>query len=103
MVSKFIWRNHDNGHGIRKGSASFATSGTTCPPSVASFAARVEWYMGTVLDVYWHFCAPGDHFLRRVLACLNPNKPEFASLPPHSMTEFDHMEDPGISEAMHLM
>ena len=59
--------------------------------------------MGSVLDIYWHFCAPGDHFLGRVLAGLDPNKLEFASLPPHFMTEFDPMEDPDISEAMHLM
>ena len=39
-VSKFIWRNHANGHVIRKGLASFATSGTTCPPSVALVAAQ---------------------------------------------------------------
>ena len=72
-VSKFIRRNHANGHEIRKGSASFATSGTACPPWVASVAAQGEWSMGAVLDVYWHFCAPGDHFLGRVLAGLDPN------------------------------
>ena len=74
-----------------------------CPPSVASVAARGEWYMGAVLDVYWYFCAPGDHFLGTVLAGLDPNKLEFASLPTHFMTEFDPMEDPDILEAMHLV
>ena len=59
--------------------------------------------MGAVLDVYWNFFAPEDHFLGIVLAGLDTNKPEFASLPPHFMTEFDPMEDPDISEAMHLM
>ena len=59
--------------------------------------------MGAVLDFYWHFCAPGDHFLGRLLSGLDPNKLEFASLPPHFMTEFDTMEDPDILEAMHLM
>ena len=34
---------------------------------------------------------------------LDPNKPEFASLPPHFMTEFDPAEDPDILEAMNLM
>ena len=95
-VSKFIRRSHTNVHVIRKGSASFATSGTACPPWVASVAAQGEWSMGAVLDVYWHFCAPGDHFLGRVLAGIDPNKPDFASLPPHFMTEFDPMEDPDI-------
>ena len=59
--------------------------------------------MGTVLDFYWHFCAPGYHFISRVLAGLDPNKPEFESLPPHFMTEFDPMEDLDISEAMQYM
>ena len=59
--------------------------------------------MGAFLDVYWHFFAPGNHFIVRVLAGIDPNKPEFASLPPHFMTEFDPMEDPDILEAMHLM
>ena len=85
-VSKFIRRNRANGHIIWKGLASFVTSCTTCPPSVASVAAWIEWSMGAVLDVYWHFCAPGDHFLGRVLAGLDTNKPEFASLSPHFMT-----------------
>ena len=102
-VSKFIWRNHANGHVIWKGLASFATSGTTCPPSVASVAAWGEWSMGAVLYVYWHFCVPEDHFIGRLLSGLDPNKPEFASLPPHFMTGFDPMEYPDISEAMHLM
>ena len=74
-----------------------------CPPSVASVAARGEWYMGAVLDVYWYFCASGDHFLGTVLAGLDPNKLEFASLPTHFMTEFDPMEDPDILEAMNLV
>ena len=78
-------------------------SGTTFPPSVASVAAQGEWSMGAFLDVYWHLFAPGNHFIVRVLAGIDPNKPEFASLPPHFMTEFDPMEDPDILEAMHLM
>ena len=59
--------------------------------------------MGAVLDIYWHLCAPGDHFIGRLLAGLDPNKPEFSSLPPHFMTEFDPTEDLDILEAMHLM
>jgi hypothetical protein len=102
-ICKFIWRNHANGHGIQKGLASYATSGTMCPPLVASVAACEEWSMGANLDVYCHFCTPGDHFLGRVLAGLDPNKPEFASLLPHFIAEFDPMEDPDILEAMHLM
>ena len=102
-VGEYIRKNHINAHGIRKGSASFATSGTTCPPSVASVANRGDWSMGAVLDVYWHFSEPGDHFLGRVLAGLDPNKPEFSTMPPHFMKEGNLMDDPDICEAMHLM
>ena len=30
--------------------------------------------MGAVLDIYWQFYAPGDHFLGRLMAGLDPNK-----------------------------
>ena len=47
-------RNHmryerANVHGIRKGSATKAVSGTTCPPSISSIANRGEWPLGVVL------------------------------------------------------
>ena len=54
--------------------------------------------MGAVLDVYWHFSEPGDHFLGRVLAGLDPNKPQFATMPPHFILEGDLMEDADIKE-----
>ena len=102
-VSNFIRRDHANAHGVRKGSASFACSGTTCPPSVASIANRGDWSMGAVLDVYWHFAEPGDHFLGRILAGLDPNKSEFATLPPHFIMEGNLMDDEDVKEAMHMM
>ena len=103
QVGKFIRRDHANAHGIRKGSALFATSGTTCPPSVASIANRGDWSMGAVLDVYWHFSEPGDHFLGRVLTGLDPNKSEFASPPPHFVMEGNLLEDEDINAAMQMM
>ena len=39
--------------------------------------------MGTVLDVYWNFSEPGDHYLGRILSGLDPTKPNFTTLPPH--------------------
>ena len=102
-VGNFIRRDHANAHGVRKGSASFASSGTTCPPSVSSIANRGDWSMGAVLDVYWHFSEPGDHFLGRVLAGLDPNKAEFATMPPHFMVEGNLMEDEDIKAAMIMM
>ena len=59
--------------------------------------------MGAVLDVYWHFAEPGDHFLGRILACLDPNKTEFATFPPHFILEGNLMDDEDAKEAMHMI
>ena len=51
--------SHMNAYGIRKGSATLAASGTTCPPPIPSIAPCGEWSVGSVLDVYWHFLSQG--------------------------------------------
>ena len=61
IVKHHIRMDHVNAYGVRKGSATHATSGTTAPPPISSIARRGEWSMGKVLDVYWHFSEPGDH------------------------------------------
>ena len=43
--------------------------------------------MGKVLDVYWHFSEPGDHYLGRILAGMDPKKASFGNLPPHWILE----------------
>jgi hypothetical protein len=101
-VKAYLRPKHANTHGIRKGSATYATSGTTCPPPIASIANRGEWSLGGVLDLYWHFCEPGDYFLGRVLAGLDPDSSEFVLLPPH-WTIDNPMENETIAEAMHLL
>jgi hypothetical protein len=68
-----IRANHANSHGIRKGSATKVTSGTTLPPPTLSIAARGEWSLGQILDISWHFAKPGDHYLGCCLAGLDPN------------------------------
>ena len=62
-VIHYIQISHMNAYGIRKGSATLAASGTACPPPIPSIAWHGEWSMGSVLDVYWHFAEPGDHYL----------------------------------------
>jgi len=91
-----------NPYGFRKGSATYAVSGTTVTPSLPSVARRGEWSQGQVLDVYWHFASIGDHFLGRLLACLHPNELGFATLPPH-WTTTNPMENPHICKAMKMM
>ena len=75
--------NRFNPYGLRKGSATHAVAGTTQAPSLTAIARHGEWKIGTVLDCYWHFGNVGDYYLGRILAGLNPNKSNFAILPPH--------------------
>ena len=58
--------------------------------------------MGKVLDVYWYFSEPGNHYLGRILAGMDPKKASFGALPPHwSLT--NPMENPDIALAMELL
>jgi hypothetical protein len=102
QLKQYIRVDHANSHGMRKGSATSAASGTTCPPPVSSIASRGEWSLGKILDLYWHFAAPGDHYLGRVLALLDPTCAEFATLPPHWKMS-DPMGNEKVKEAMNLM
>ena len=102
-VKQFLRVNHANAHGIRKGSASYVTNGSTCVPSVSSVCIRGDWSMGQVLDVYWQFGDAGDNYLGRVLCGLDPNKNGFATMPPHFNVEGNLMEDEDIEEAMQIM
>jgi len=55
-----------------------------------------------VLDLYWHFLEPGDHvYLGQVLAFLQPNTPDFATLPPHFKLD-EPMSNAVIKEGMLL-
>jgi len=102
-VGKYIRKNHANAHGLQNGSASYGTNGTTCPSSVASITNRGDWSMGAVLDVYWYFSKPGNHFIEQVLAGLYPNKSEFTTLLPHFEKEGNLMGDLDIKEVMDMM
>jgi hypothetical protein len=55
-----------------------------------------------ILDIYWHFAEPGDHYLGRCLADIDPNSEDFAILPPH-FTVGNPMENARICEAVELM
>ena len=103
QVKQYIRENHFKAHGLHKGSASYASSGTTCAPSIPSICNRGEWSMGKVLDVYWHFCNEGDHYLGRVLCGLDPNTDGFSSLPPHFIVSGNLLEDDDIRTAMEIM
>ena len=59
-VRECIRPDHCDPYGLRKGSATHATSGTTVPPPLTSFFLRGEWSMGVVQDIYWKWCQIGD-------------------------------------------
>ncbi len=94
--------DHFNPYGWRKGSATHAVSGTTLSPSLPSIARRGEWSQGMIFDVYLHFAAIGDHYLGRILACLQPNSPGFATLPPHFNIP-DPMANEHVQNAMEML
>jgi hypothetical protein len=83
IAKNFLRLSHFNGHGLRKGSGSHASSATTLPPSFVSVAARGVWSIGKILDVYFRFAMGGDQYLGRILALLDPSKETFSILPPH--------------------
>jgi hypothetical protein len=89
-------------HGIRKGSATHVASSTTVPPPIASIAARGDWSLGKVLDIYWQFAQTGDNYLGRCISGLDPNSSKFSILPPHWNVP-SPFEDVDIKEALHLM
>ena len=50
LVKLYVRILHENAHGLRKGGATYATSGTTAPPPIPSVARRGEWCMGKALQ-----------------------------------------------------
>jgi hypothetical protein len=70
-------------HSLRKGAATYVTSGSTGGPSIVAVCQRAGWHMGNVLDRYLKFDGSGDAFVGRVLAGLPLNLVSFADLPPH--------------------
>ena len=100
VVDGYVCSTHTNTHGIRKGSATYSTSGTTVPPSLISVALRGEWSMGKVFDVYFNFGECGDNYLGRILAGLDPNSTNFGDLPPYFKKD---MNDDVIKQGMTCM
>ena len=95
---KFLRLSRFHAHGIRKGSGTHASSATTVPPQFTSVAARGEWSMGKILDIYFQFAMGGDYYLGRLLTLIPPEDEMFDSLPPHWKDQ-DH---PKVAEALEL-
>ena len=102
MLENYIRPGHASSHSTRKGSGTFAQSGTTCPAPISSTAGRGEWSLGPILDLYWLIAEAGDCYLGRILAGLDPNDASFGTLPPH-FTMTDPMSNTYVREVMQLM
>ncbi len=70
-------------HSLRKGCATYVTSGSTGGPSIVAVCQRAGWTMGNVLDRYLKFDLSGDAFVGRVAAGLPLDGVSFGHLPPH--------------------
>ncbi len=69
-------------HSIRKGSATYCSSGCTACPSQSSIDNRGGWSQGGVKDVYQKPLHAGDQYVGRTVTGLPRLQPEFAILPP---------------------
>ena len=69
-------------HSLRKGSVTYATSGSTAAPSIVAILLRAGWSLQGVESRYFRFEAAMDQFLGRVITGLNLNSGSFAILPP---------------------
>jgi hypothetical protein len=70
-------------HSIRKGSATYCSSGSTACPSSASIHLRAGWALGGVQDRYLRYEHAGDMHVGRTVSGLPTDKAEFAVLPPY--------------------
>ena len=61
-------------------------------------AARGEWSMGKILDIYFQFAMGGDYYLGRLLTLIPPEDKLFDSLPPH----WKDQEHTTVAEALKL-
>ena len=69
-------------HSKRKGSGTYASSGSTACPSSVAIHIRMDWSMGNVPDRYLRYEAAGDQHVGRTVSGLPPNSYMFSILPP---------------------
>lgn len=70
-------------HSMRKGSATYASSGSTACPSSTAIHLRAGWALGGVQDTYLRYESAGDMFVGRTVSGLPTTQATFAILPPH--------------------
>ena len=83
LISHGLQPSDFGAHSLRKGCATYVTSGSTGGPSIVAVCQRAGWTMGNVLDRYLKFDLSGDAFVGRVAAGLPLDGVSFGHLPPH--------------------
>ncbi|ETL79786.1 hypothetical protein L917_19651 [Phytophthora nicotianae] len=79
-------------HSMRKGAATYCSSGSTaCPPAIAVHL-RAGWALGGVQDRYLRHDSAGDMFVGRTVSGLPILKAGFATLPPRFKGGRDQVE-----------
>lgn len=76
-------------HSVRKGSATYCSSGSTSCPSQSSIRLRAGWSTGAVHETYCQYEQARDQHVGRTASGLPVDGPEFAILPPH----FENVDD----------
>jgi hypothetical protein len=67
---------------MRKGAATYCSSGTTACPSSTAIHLRAGWTLGGVQDTYMRYESAGDMHVGRTVCGLPCDSHEFAILPP---------------------
>ena len=67
---------------MRKGAATFCSSGSTSCRSTTAVSLRAGWTMPGVQGTYLRYEAAGDREVGRIVAGLPIDSPNFAILPP---------------------
>jgi hypothetical protein len=98
LESRGIQPDDLGSHSIRKGSATYASSGSTSAPSSTAIHLRAGWALGGVQDTYLRYEAAGDMYVGRTVSGLPSDRPEFAMLPPH----FKNCDRDKIKQALEL-
>lgn len=78
---------------MRKGAATYCSSGSTAGPPGVSISLRAGWSLPGVQNTYLRYQSAGDHYVGRMVCGLPVNNAEFALLPPH----FEVLDDEIIS------
>jgi hypothetical protein len=96
-------------HSMRKGSATYSSSGSTACPSTTAIHLRAGWALGGVQDTYMRYESAGDMFVGRTVSGLPTDRPEFGILPPRFHGPRDSIEAaidlcfPGIPPCLRLI